>query len=102
MWVASASTVTVVERVVEDAAGRRRAGDVDGTSTVTFSPRFTMTRSTCSSVCLTGSRWTDLGSVSSLAAVELELEQHVGVLEREHQLVARERDVARARCRGRR
>ena len=49
-----------------------------GTSTVTFSPRRTRSRSTCSKCPLIGSRWIAFGRASSLAAVELEGEQHVG------------------------
>ena len=86
MWVASASTESVFSCSVDQAvAAAASPVSVTGTSTVTFSPRRTSIRSTCSRLPLIGSRWIALGSASWLPPSTCDAEQRVGaVLEREH------------------
>ena len=97
MWVASASTETVVFSVTTRVSGAASPTRWIGTSTVTFSPLRTATKSTCSMTRRIGSTWTCLVSASWLVAVDVELEQRVGaaVLERHHRVVARQGHVDR-------
>ena len=84
-------------------AGRPRRGcrrpprprSAIGMSTVTFSPRRTMTRSTCSMVCFSGSRWTCLGSASWDVAVDVDGQQGVGRPQGQQGLVTGQGDVDR-------
>ena len=79
---------------------RRRRGR--GISTVTFSPRRTTTRSTCSRKPLIGSRWTSFGSASSVRAVDVEGEQDVRRSSARASARGRAARCAAGRCRGRR
>ena len=77
-------------------AGRPRRSACTGMSTVIFSPRRTMSRSTCSNVSLIGSRWIALGSASACGAVaDLDGEQlvHAAVADRGGELARGQRDV---------
>ncbi|MNY50365.1 hypothetical protein D3C86_1858610 [compost metagenome] len=62
-WVASASRETVVASRLATAPGATSPETWMAMSTVTFSPAFTVWRSTCSMICFTGSRWMSLTSV---------------------------------------
>ena len=62
-WVASASRETVVASRLATAPGATSPETWIAMSTVTFSPAFTVCRSTCSMICFTGSRWMSLTSV---------------------------------------
>ena len=66
MWVASASTWTVEFSVTTSVSGFAVPTTWIGTSTVTFSPRVTETKSTCSMTRRIGSIWTCLVSASWL------------------------------------
>src|SRR6266568_5228643 len=66
MLVASASTATWTSCWSSSPSGATSPVTCTGTSTVTFSPRLTRIRSTCSTEPLIGSRWIALGSASSL------------------------------------
>ena len=104
MWVASASTWTVAFSVTTSVSGAASPTRWTGTSTVTFSPRRTATKSMCSRTRRIGSTWTCLVSASWLVALDVELEQRVraAVLERHHRVVARAGSGGSGRCRGRR
>ena len=90
MLVASASTETVVFSVTTSVSGAASPTRWMPTSTVTFSPLRTATKSMCSRVRRIGSICTCLVSASWRRAVDVELQQRVGaaVLERHHRLVA--------------
>ena len=64
MWVASASTSTVEFSVTTRVSEAASPTVWIGTSTVTFSPRRTATKSMCSSTRRIGSTWTCLLSTS--------------------------------------
>ena len=64
MWVASASTWTVAFSVTTRVSGAASPTVWIGTSTVTFSPKRTATKSMCSSTRRIGSTWTCLVSAS--------------------------------------
>ena len=68
-WMASAVTDEGVVLVHDQGVPGGLAGQLTGTSTVTFSPRRTISRSTCSKVSLIGSRWIAFGSASACGAV---------------------------------
>ena len=64
MLVASASIETVFSSMLISVSGAVSPVTCTGTSTVTFSPRRTTSRSTCSCLRVSGSRWTALVSAS--------------------------------------
>ena len=93
--VASASTDSAVRLQLDDDVAAASPMSATGTSTVTFSPRRTATRSTCSRKPLIGSRTIGLRQRELLALGGLQRDQRVGVAaQREHQLVARQGEVA--------
>ena len=93
-WVASASTAICTScwssRPPENTSPLTRTG----ISTVTFSPRRTSIRSTCSMTPLMGLRCTAFGSASADRPDALQPDQHVRRLQRDHELVLRQREVA--------
>ncbi len=96
---ASATTASVIDSLTTSVLRAASPVSVTGTSTWTFSPRFTISRSTCSNVSLIGSRWIALGSASVVpdAADDVDRENLVepAVPDRGRELPGRQRDVLR-------